>query len=396
MTSERINVTYRVITPLFCGGAGGDVAEVRLPSFKGVLRWWWRALAWSKLGEDLGKVQRAEDALFGSAGGGQSKVIMRLIPSAAPKSIGIGQPLTTDGKRLVDEGARYFGYGVMGAFGANAGKLSRACLVAPFELKLELRIRGLAPQERELLLDSLRAVGLLGGLGAKSRKGYGSLMIHSLTAGDEPSWTPPGSAEALKLAIAKLLPAGSAPGALPPYTALSPRTRIVLLAPRDQRKPLELLNHVGREMMRYRSWGHGGLVLGNPREGNFQGDHDLMKKHSRQRREHPRRIVFGLPHNYGKEDKDKVGPADDEDGDRRASPLLIHLHECGDTPVAVLSFLPARFLSKGDAANINVGGTPVKIAPDPALWKPIHDLLDRFMDPRLRKEPFGRALEVRP
>ncbi|TMQ04997.1 MAG: hypothetical protein E6J90_50200, partial [Deltaproteobacteria bacterium] len=145
--------------------------------------------------------------------------------------------------------------------------------------------------------------------------------------------------------------------------------------------------------MRYRSWGHNGKVLGFDREEKFKDDHDLMKLPPEQRRAHPRRIVFGLPHNYSKKPGDQVGPG--EDGDRRASPLLIHLHHCGTTPVAVLSFLPARFLSKGDEATIQVGsakagGRRIPIARDPALWKPIDDFLARVLDPR-RKDVFGAA-----
>lgn len=401
MASEHIEVTYKVVTPLFCGGADGDTAEVRLPSFKGVLRWWWRALAWSRLGEDLERVRRAEDALFGSAGGGQSKLVMRLASSPALKEIGHGKLLTLDGTqegKTVGDGARYLGYGVIGAFGKDAGKLSRACLAAPFEIALELRIRDLDPANRTLLLDALQVMGLLAGLGAKSRKGYGSLVLRSLSVGGTPAWTPPGSAQALMELIRRLFPGGSTPSALPPYTALSSRTRVVLLSASIRKRPLELLDLVGREMMRYRSWGFNNKVLGDDREENFKDDHDLMKERLFRRRKHPRRIVFGLPHNYGKEDEDKVEPFDDEDGDRRASPLLIHIHECGETPVAVLSFLPARFLSKGDAATINVGGKPVTIAPERELWQPIEDLLWRFLssDPAVRKEPFGRTLEVRP
>jgi CRISPR-associated protein Cmr1 len=401
MASERIDVTYRVVTPLFCGGAGGDTAEVRLPSFKGVLRWWWRALAWSQLGGDLGEVCRDENALFGSAGGGQSKVSMRLIPSTAPKWIDSGKHLRIDGTidgKIVEEGARYLGYGVMGAFGKDAGKLTRACLMAPFELKLELRVRDLDRTKLERLLDALRAVGLLGGFGAKSRRGYGSLVLRSMSVGGRSEWSPPESATTLKDAIAKLLPADFRRRTLPLYTALSPRARVVLLSASGRSKPLELLNLIGREMMRYRSWGHDGLVLAKPREENFKDDHDLMKQHARQRTKHPRRIAFGLPHNYGKNLEDKVRPADAKNGDRRASPLIIHVHECGETPVAVLSFLPAIFLPGGDSAEIDVGDKIVTIARDPELWKPIDELLNRFLssDPKVRKEPLGTALEVRP
>ena len=76
----RIDATYRVTTPLFCAGAVPSCAELRLPSFKGALRFWWRALAWPRCGGDLEAIRQQEDALFGSAGGGQSRVLMRLAP----------------------------------------------------------------------------------------------------------------------------------------------------------------------------------------------------------------------------------------------------------------------------------------------------------------------------
>ncbi len=78
MATTEIEATYRVTTPMFCGGVNQQEAELRLPSFKGVLRFWWRALAWSRLQGDLKAIKREEDALFGSADGGQARVSMRL------------------------------------------------------------------------------------------------------------------------------------------------------------------------------------------------------------------------------------------------------------------------------------------------------------------------------
>ena len=112
------------------------------------------------------------------------------------------------------------------------------------------------------------------------------------------------------------------------------------------------------------------------------------------RNKHPRRIAFGLPHNYGKGPAKQVGPHDKE-LDRRASPLFIHIHECGDTPVAVLSFLPARFLPEG-RSDISVRESPVRQTPEPELFQPIHEFLDRLLEPGKRKEPFGEVVEVKP
>jgi hypothetical protein len=72
------------------------------------------------------------------------------------------------------------------------------------------------------------------------------------------------------------------------------------------------------------------------------------------------------------------------------------VHECSTTPVAVLSVLPAQFLPGGNDARVDVGGKQVKIASDQDLWRPLDDLLDRFLDSNKRKEPLGQVVEVRP
>ena len=404
MAIDYIEARYRVVTPLLSGGARPAVAELRLASFKGMLRWWWRALAWSGHGGDLSKIKAVEDSLFGSAAGGQGKVVMRLLRSTEPTVLAPPNVLRQTSASVIGDGARYLGYGVMEAFrsskkGVQTGQLTRACLQAPFDLHIELRSLDLDDAMRSLLLDALRAVGLLGGLGAKSRKGYGSLVLRALVVNGAASWSPPDRLTDLADAVKCLYPnpGVNLPGSdeLPAYTALSSRARHVLVEADGKVEPLALLDRVGRELMRYRSWGHNGKVLGSDSERNFEDDHDLMKQPSNQRTTHPRRIVFGLPHNYGKPADQQVGPA--ADGiDRRASPLFIHIHECGSTHVAVLSFLPARFLPNGDAAKVNVGGKKVQITADSQIWKPIENLLVRFLDRTKLKEPFGDGMEVRP
>ena len=404
----EIEATYRVVTPMFCGGADPvERAELRLPSFKGVLRFWWRALAWSRLDGDLGRIRREEDALFGSAGGGQSRVLMRLESAPAPRIVRKRKKLTVSHaeRRVVGEGARYLGYGVMEAFasrkkGTEAGEVTRACLQSPFEFTVQLRVRDVRPKDTEgrleldsqesSLIDALTCLGTLGGMGAKSRKGYGSLVLRSLLVDKQERWEPPRTMEALRDRLAHLRRACSAADQ-PEYTALSGQSRQVLV-PSDKKEAMELLDLVGRELMRYRSWGHKGKVLGQESEKNFRDDHDLMKANSRNR--HPRRIAFGLPHNYGGRQQ-QVGPSD-RDLDRRASPLFIHIHECGNTPVAVLSFLPARFLPRG-RSDISVGRTPpIPQTPEADLYQPISEFLDRLLDRNKRKEPFGEVVEVAP
>ena len=397
----EIEATYRVVTPMFCGGAEPETnAELRLSSFKGVLRFWWRALAWSRLGGDRGRIKQQEDSLFGSADGGQSSVSMRLVPGSEPGSVAAHEVLTVSqsGGGPIGEGARYLGYGVMEAFasrrkGTRAGELTRPCLRSPFEFTVRMRVREGRKNERDhggqlaSLEKALVCLGTHGGMGAKSRKGYGSLALRSLCVDGEQRWRPPQTISELGDFLADLRRNHDAAD-LPEYTALSVQTRQVLV-PSVMNESMELLDFVGRELMRYRSWGHNGEIFREESEKNFRDDHDLMKSSSPN--SHPRRIAFGLPHNYGKR---RVGPHDQQ-FDRRASPLFIHIHECGDTPIAVLSFLPARFLPKNRSA-ISVDGRQVAQMPETELYRPIHEFLDRVLDPNKRKEPFGEVVEIKP
>lgn len=396
MPATRIDATYRVTTPMFCGGASGEKAELRLPSFKGVLRYWWRALAWSKYDGYLTKINKEEDELFGSARGGQSRVSMRLESQTTTKSRRVRDELEWPGMNQGGAGVRYLGYGVM----AHTGRLTRGCLDGGFEFTVQMRLatdrgKGVSRDQLILLESALMCVGVFGGLGAKSRKGYGSVAIRSLTVGKE-SRTIPTSIAKLGQTITDLHRGyASRSRRLPEYTALSQHARYLLVKSRQQepvQEPLELLDLLGRELVRFRSRGRNRKVLGNIQsELNFEDDHKLMKNvENRQRpRTHPKRVAFGLPHNYGPQKPyQQVGPHN-KDLDRRASPLFIHIHECDKGPVAVLSFLPARFLP--DGTRINVGGHPVPQSPHDQLYEPIHRFLNRLLNKGEGRE--GRCRE---
>jgi len=380
---SKIEATYEVVSPLFCGGADGRSAELRLPSFKGGLRFWWRALAWSRFGGDLPRIKSAEDELFGSAQGGQARVRMRLSSKRRGRVFATG--------RVIDlgAGARYLGYGLLSAQSERGrptvAKLTRSCLEEPMKFTVLMRLRGLA-DESEHLLRALRAYGMFGGMGARSRRGYGSLVLRSLTG-----WSAATSSSDLHLELLDLLE-GRANGPVPAaYTAFTKRVRVVVARGTERENTRDLLDRVGREMVRFRSWGRRGKILGHvDTERNFEPDHDLMKMKPWQRGMHPRRVAFGLPHNYGKKSEEQVGP--DGSLDRRAGPLFIHMHTIGGRPYAILTLLPSRFLPEG--VGISVGGQVIPCLPDAALYAPVNEFLDRMLDSDLRVESFDNVSEV--
>lgn len=397
---SQITATFRIVTPMFLGGADPtQEAELRVPSIKGALRFWWRALMWGKV-KDVAEMHRREGELFGSSDKdiGQSKFLMRLEMSNPAKVLKSGEVMAIRGDKAVSqneatlgEGARYLGYGLMEAFtGKNtvAGRLTRSCLTAPFEFKLHLRFKAAThPKLQAEILGAVKLLGLCGGLGSRARRGYGSVSLVLLQQGGAAIWSAPKDAaeweRELKAAIGEL----PQPNGMPEWTGFSRGHSKALLLPSSEKSSLELLSRMGRDFVFFRSWGQNGKVLGKDSEHNFEPDHDLMNaviNQGSRPSSHPERVAFGLPQNYffsSTRKKGTVEPADDK-LDRRASSLFFHIHQptTQHGPLGVLLFLPSRFLPKGKE-NISAGGTSVPLAHGGSgeFWNPVHDFLERFL-----------------
>lgn len=362
-------------------------AELRPPSIKGVLRFWWRALAWSRWGGNPKTIRKEEAALFGAAGddnaGGQASFLLRVAVEQRPRLLMPRETLRDSDRRDLGEGARYLGYGLMHAFpssrtGVEAGQLTRPCLYAPLKFTVDLICRR---QPSDDLINALKLMGLLGGLGSRTRRGWGSLTLTSLKNDDAEIWQAPRDTSAYKGEMLKILGDAAQFDGEPPYSAFCTRTRIDIVSSGND--PLRLLDCVGKEMLRYRSWGNNGRVLGSESEQNFRQDHDWSKNSSGAAIKHPRRVIFGLPHNYSK----KLG-VQTKHYDRRASPLLIHVHHVGDgSYMAVLTILRGAFLPENEQLWVwqsraeRPRGNPEDIPPE-QLRTPIPDwtVLDAFIE----------------
>ncbi len=406
---DCLRATFSITTPLFLGDAQRQATRFSLQSFKGALRFWWRARAWERRLQEAGgdvanaleTLHRDEARIFGKAGEagekelGQSRVLLRLEAAA------LGRLVPRNG--FIDQrfantrgfwGARYLGYGLMNAFdnkksGRKAGQLDRSCFLAGGGFTLALTFRkDLETHERDEVRDALKLLGLLGGLGSRSRRGWGSLALESLEdANGQPLWSKPRSLAEYQQALQQLIGEPAAPR--PPFSAFSAESRIELLV--TGRDPLEVLDAMGRAMVRYRAWGHKRqkddihrLPDGSPALQLFEKDHDWAKQPwtGEQSRYVPRRTSFGLPHNYGKKLR-RLGVSTTETarrrhgaGDRRASPLLLHVQDLGQGGFAgVATFLPATFTPDDNVGvKWNGGGYD---APVPKNWtKTITDWLE--------------------
>jgi len=357
----RWEATYKITTPMFLAGAEQEkTSELRPPSFKGLLRFWFRAVALPKLG-NWKEVQKLEKELFGSTDQ-QSSFFLDL--DIAEKENTSPENRQIEGLQN-RHGLIYLGHGLIN----HRGQLQRHYLKSGgiFTLRLLLKKRNVSEEANFFLPLTLKALGLFGGAGARSRRGFGSLSLLSLFKDGQGIWKAPTNASELAESQKELLSAlGLKTGEeseLPGYTAFSNQTRIWIGKTSSQ--VIDLLNEIGLELLRYRSYGkeeNGKHILpGKEREEaeqNFAPDHDLITKFCRtgEIKKHPARIVFGLPHNYFfSSTRDNVQIQPTGETGRRASPLFIHIHELkNDNFAAVLSLLPAEFLPQNTKIAISV------------------------------------------
>ncbi|MBE0703499.1 MAG: hypothetical protein IH582_10075, partial [Afipia sp.] len=104
----------------------------------------------------------------------------------------------------------------------------------------------------------------------------------------------------------------------------------------------------------------------------------------------PRRAAFGLPQNY-KDVYSVTAPTISRGGknvdlDRRASPLLFHVHKIGPAFHPVALFLPTRFTPSNKVTiKRNAGGARMRPAADYDFPSVGRAVIDDYLDARSRK-----------
>ena len=401
---EIIEARYRIATPMFLDGSarrGDGLATLRLASLKGALRFWWRARAWARL-QDLDALRRREAELFGGPRQGRAALLWRVredetSPPAEPAGREIGQEGCFD----LDEGGCYLAHGVLRRIPAKRRReedryiLRRSYLPAGMAFTIQAaRPAQLADEDLEEILDAMRMLGTLGGLGSRNRRGFGSVVLERLSLGGESLWEAPEDAEALAEAVEGLVGQACQAGTSGSLTAFHQGAQVAVLPGDEQEGPLELLCRFGREMVRYRSWGRGSRILesGERAERNFRRDYALVKRSLGGRRISvaPERIGFGLPMQHylsSMRDGCEVRPAIHE---RRASGMLVHVHQGGlrGASALVVCLLPGQFLPEDEALSICESLVPWQTA---EVWQAPAAFLERLVDPEAGRERFEGA-----
>ncbi|MEV4511594.1 type III-B CRISPR module RAMP protein Cmr1 [Dactylosporangium sp. NPDC049525] len=176
-----------LVTPAFVGQPPTPGPQMfPVSSIRGVLRYWLRALAGAHIGDNLSTLARAETAVLGAANdtGQPSPILLRpakAVTYQAPSAAHTWLPGTTASAPT--------GYLLgQGLYDARTRQLLRPFL-AP-DTDIPLRVKNLAGDEQwTLFLAALWALRTFGGIGARSRRGFGTITLpDSHTLHRAPQW----------------------------------------------------------------------------------------------------------------------------------------------------------------------------------------------------------------
>jgi CRISPR type III-B/RAMP module RAMP protein Cmr1 len=138
-----------IVTPCFCRGAYQDTPEIRVPSVRGMVRWWFRA---------LGGTADEEKKIFGGISGGRAETSRLVFRVKNIQTKPAGLMVTLPHKQ-----------------GGNANPQAAFKEGAQFTLEVISRLGGLTPSQEKKVFDALEVWSLLGSIGLRSNRTGGNL-----------------------------------------------------------------------------------------------------------------------------------------------------------------------------------------------------------------------------
>lgn len=154
---KKVEFDCTVITPMFLAGADKNKPELRVPSLRGELRWWLRALLGGYLNAKPDEVLKQESRLLGDASeNGQSKFTIRVKCEA----------FNTQKKPALPH---------------KQGKQQAHFMCIPEETRFSVVFQSSSASEveRKVCTSVFEVFALLGGLGRRSRRAFGNFQPNS-------------------------------------------------------------------------------------------------------------------------------------------------------------------------------------------------------------------------
>lgn len=187
---HTITFTCETITPMFLSGADGTTPELRAPSIKGALRFWWRAMNGHE-----SNMKELETKIFGGLGNNTAMRSSFSIQMITPikdsdiddltwKQIGCEKTVSKKGNPYIDsrntklKGLAYLYYSTWLDV-ENIRKSIKPNVV--FEFKIIFH----KMEYFDHIINALKALVFLGTLGTRSRRGGGSFWIKDLNFNED-------------------------------------------------------------------------------------------------------------------------------------------------------------------------------------------------------------------
>jgi CRISPR-associated protein Cmr1 len=372
------------VTPAFVGTSDAGQAEWSAKGIRGELRWWFRAVAGGELRGDAAKVRALERSVFGGmdtdAGMDASstlRVMVRPVRSEPPGAK-VTPPFAMDVKNDSDAVRKrlrlsigrtnplgYLGYGpIEHSKEAGGFVYKRGRIVENSDLSMTLQWnREVSGEAKSIFGRALWCWINLGGIGARSRRGYGSLVrtdAAGVVAG--PKELQAGVIENLGRARA------FSPGSQAEWTHFTSQAHIYRSS-RALKNWSDAMKYAGGWMVAFRRrYGKDS----DERAGIRGRDYEWYKTPVQAGPPNgvPDRAGFGLPLPF----RDKVAGWGSNEG-RRASPLLVHIARFEPSDYYVIyTHIPARLVPEGKEIGFMGASSPPTVEQKSIVQSFLHDL----------------------
>ncbi|MCL6561053.1 MAG: type III-B CRISPR module RAMP protein Cmr1, partial [Firmicutes bacterium] len=182
---RELKFRMKFLTPAFLGGPDGSSAELRPPSIRGMLRFWWRAINAGNPGFRLNEAEIFGDS---SGNGKASSFLIQIKSELLDNNISKDFFPRNDNTLYVIKGHRlnileYLAYGTYTYQKTQRRNVFDREYIKPgfgFELIFKLLDKAENKGIVKELCSTLSAWFCFGGLGAKSRNGFGSFTVESV------------------------------------------------------------------------------------------------------------------------------------------------------------------------------------------------------------------------
>lgn len=182
--ATELKFEVEFVTPCFLGGAEGN-AEIRTAPFKAGLRYWWRVLYGNRYKDT--ELKEVEDKLFGSTERVSAvRFSIEKVENFKTDKNGFPNgkrmPVLHSGRTMQINILDYLAYGKYSYIKGSGNVYSNTHLCPGIKIRCTILLSAeLNDVQKMQIKDALKAVALFGGLGSKSRNGFGSFKIQGLS-----------------------------------------------------------------------------------------------------------------------------------------------------------------------------------------------------------------------